>query len=93
VTAERSADFSLVQGAYKLAGLNLDVPLVNNIELVGRYDTKRGSPPGINTDRYTVGYVYYFSNTLLFEGDYEFFNSNDPKENHNLFVFQLSYGF
>ncbi|HWX22636.1 MAG TPA: hypothetical protein VN578_22260 [Candidatus Binatia bacterium] len=32
-------------------------------------------------------------NTLLFEGDYEFHHSNDPQENHNLFVFQLSYGF
>lgn len=82
-----------VQGAYKLAGLNLDVPFVNNIELVGRYDAKRDSSTGINTDRYTLGYVYYFSNTLLFEGDYEFHSSNDPEENHNLFVFQLSYGF
>lgn len=82
-----------VQGAYKLAGLNLDLPLVNNLELVGRYDTKHDSSKGINTDRYTVGYVYYFSNTLLFEGDYEFHHSNDLNENHNLFVFQLSYGF
>jgi len=59
-----------VQAGYKLAGLNLDVPFLNNIELVARYDTKRDSSKGINTDRYTVGYVYYFSNTLLFEGDY-----------------------
>jgi len=82
-----------IQGGYKLAGLNLDVPCLSNIELVGRYDTKRDSSTGINTDRYTVGYVYYFSNTLLFEGDYEFHHSNDLQENHNLFVFQLSYGF
>lgn len=82
-----------VQGGYKLTGLNLDVPFLNNIELVGRYDTKRDSSKGINTDRYSVGYVYYFSNTLLFEGDYEFHHSNDVDENHNLFVFQLSYGF
>jgi hypothetical protein len=82
-----------VQGAYKLAGLNLDVPLINNLELVGRYDAKRDSAQGIDTDRYTIGYVYYFSNTLLFEGDYEFHHSNDADENHNLFVFQLSYGF
>jgi hypothetical protein len=40
-----------------------------------------------------LGYVYYFSNTLLFEGDYELHHSNDPDEDHNLFVFQLSYGF
>jgi hypothetical protein len=82
-----------VQGGYKLAGLSLNVPFVNNIELVGRYDTKHNSSTGINTDRYTIGYVYYFSNTLLFEGDYEFHHSNDPGENHNLYVFQVSYGF
>jgi hypothetical protein len=40
-----------------------------------------------------VGYVYYFSNTLLFEGDYEFVNSNDPTQNNNRFVFQVGYGF
>lgn len=82
-----------VQGAYKLAGLNLDTPFVNNLELVARYDAKRDSSHGINTDRYTFGYVYYLSNTLLFEGDYEFHHSTDPIENHNVFVFQLSYGF
>jgi hypothetical protein len=82
-----------VQGGFRLAGLNLDVPFLNNLELVGRYDTKHDSAMSIHTDRYTLGYVYYFSNTLLFEGDYEFWHSNDPEENHNLFVFQLSYGF
>ena len=82
-----------VQGAYKLAGLNLDLPVMNNLELVARYDTKRDNSKGIHTGRYTLGYVYYFSNTLLFEGDYEFHSSTDPDENHNLFVFQLSYGF
>jgi hypothetical protein len=82
-----------VQGSYRLAGLNLDSPFFNNLELVGRYDAIRDTTFGINTDRYTLGYVYYFSNTLLFEGDYEFRHSNDPDEDHNLFVFQLSYGF
>jgi hypothetical protein len=82
-----------IQGSYKLAGLNFDVPFLNNLELVGRYDTKHDSSTSINTDRYTLGYVYYFSNTLLFEGDYEFRHSNNPDENNNLFVFQLSYGF
>jgi len=28
-----------VQGGYKLTGLNIDCPVVNNTELVGRYDT------------------------------------------------------
>ncbi len=82
-----------VQGSYRLAGLNLDMPVINNLELVARYDTKRDDAGNIKTDRYTLGYVYYFSNTLLFEGDYEFRHSDDPGENHNLFVFQLSYGF
>ncbi len=82
-----------VQGSYRLAGLNLDVPFFNNLELVARYDAKRDSASDIRTDRYTVGYVYYFTNTLLFEGDYEFHHSNDRDEDRNLFVFQLSYGF
>jgi hypothetical protein len=81
-----------VQAAYKLAGLNLELPLINDVELVGRFDTSRDGL-GTKTDRYTVGYVYYFSNTLLFEGDYEFLSSNDPDQDHNRFVFQVSYGF
>lgn len=81
-----------IQGAYKLAGLNLEVPLVHNIELVGRYDATRD---GVSTksDRFTLGYVYYLTNTLLFEGDYEWLESNDPSIDHNRFVFQVSYGF
>ena len=67
-------------------------PLMNNVELVLRYDTARDGL-GTKVDRWTVGYVYYFSNSLLFEGDYEFVNSNDPAQNHNMFVFQLGYGF
>lgn len=82
-----------LQAGYRLAGLNLELPIVNSVELIGRYDAKRDSNAMINTDRYTAGFVYYFSNTLLFEGDYEFHSSNDPGENHDLFVFQLSYGF
>lgn len=81
-----------LQAGYKLNGLGLDLPLINNVELMGRYDTINDGV-SIKTDRYTLGYVYYFSNTLLFEGDYEFRNSNDPSANHNALVFQLSYGF
>jgi hypothetical protein len=99
-TWQETADFGTIyprgwwaQAGYKLAGLNLDAPFINNLELVGRYDAKRNATQGISTDRYTLGYVYYFSNTLLFEGDYEFHSSNDPAENHNLWVFQISYGF
>lgn len=81
-----------IQASYKLAGLNLDLPIINNLELVGRYDISRDNL-GTKTDRYTVGYAYYFTNTLLFEGDYEFISSNDPTLDHNRLVFQVSYGF
>ena len=81
-----------IQASYKLAGLNLELPLVNNLELVGRYDTFNDAV-GTHADRYTLGYVYYFSNTLLFEGDYEFRNSNNSDLAHNTLLFQVSYGF
>ena len=81
-----------IQAGYKLSGLDLEWPLVNNIELVGRYDTIRDGI-GTTVNRYTVGYVYYFSNTLLFQGDYEWLNSNDPTQANNLLVFQVAYGF
>jgi len=81
-----------VQASYKLAGLNLELPLINNVEVVGRYDNLHDGL-GIHADRYTLGYVYYFSNTLLFEGDYEFRSSNSDDLKHNNFVFQVSYGF
>lgn len=77
------------QAAYKFAGLDLDLPVINDVELVGRYDTLSDGL-GTKTDRCTLGYVYYLSNTLLFEGDYEWLHGNDA---HNGFVFQLSYGF
>ena len=82
-----------VQAGYKLAGLNLEIPHINNVELVGRYDNANDAQ-GTKTDRYTLGYVYYLSNTLLFEGDYEFLHSRGPNAlPSNVFVFQLSYGF
>ncbi len=82
-----------IQPSYKLAGLNLSWPLINNVELLGRYDVSHDGL-GTNKRRETVGYVYYLSNTLLFEGDYEFFhgNSTDPNEKDRVLL-QLSYGF
>ena len=93
-----SDDFGMVhpegwwlQTGYKLAGLNQEWPLINNVELVGRYDVSHDGL-GTQTRRFTVGYIYYFSNTLLFEGDYEFLHSNDPTQ-RDQFLLQLSYGF
>ncbi len=83
-----------VQGGFKLASLNLDLPVINinNLELVGRYDDFRDGL-GTRAERYTAGYVYYFTSSLLFEGDYEFASSNSNDLNHNRLVFQVSYGF
>jgi hypothetical protein len=80
-----------VQPSYKLAGLNLNWPIINNLELVNRYD-RINDGLGTHSERYTLGYIYYLSNTLLFEGDYEFVHSTDPTLKNQL-LFQLSYGF
>ena len=80
-----------LQAGYKLAGLNMDWPVINNLELVNRYDTIHDGL-GTQTHRYTLGYIYYLSNTLLFEGDYEFLHSTDSTQKNQL-VLQLSYGF
>ena len=62
------------------------------MELVGRYDYVRDGHAEFKTRRYTAGFIYYITNTLLFEGDYEFLNSNDPTQ-ADQFIFQLSLGF
>jgi len=97
---EVSPHGSWIQAGYKLAGLGLEMPYINNVELVGRYDNENddglfgGGAGGTKTDRYTAGCVYYFSNTLLFEGDYEWMRSHGPSAlPPNAFVLQLSYGF
>jgi hypothetical protein len=40
-----------------------------------------------------VGFIYYFTSALLFEGDYEFYESNDPGQFSNQLILQLSLGF
>jgi hypothetical protein len=89
-----------LQAGYKLAGLGLELPYINNFELLGRYDRVNddglygGGAGTTKTDRYTAGLVYYFSNTLLFEADYEWLRSHGPAAlPPNSFVLQLSYGF
>ena len=80
------------QAGYKLAGLNLDMPVINDIELMARYD-KESDGLGTSIQRYTAGYIYYLTNTLLFEGDYEWLHSNDSAVPANQLILQLSYGF
>jgi hypothetical protein len=80
------------QAGYKLAGLNLDMPVINDTELMARYD-KESDGLGTHIQRYTAGYVYYLTNTLLFEGDYEWLHSNDSGVPANQLILQLSYGF
>ena len=80
-----------MQAGYKLAGLNLELPIINDMEIVGRYDSLHDGL-GTRTQRYTAGYIYYITNTLLFEGDYEFLHSTDPTQVNQL-ILQLSYGF
>jgi hypothetical protein len=81
-----------VQAGYKMAGLNLELPGFNNLELVGRYDSLVDGL-GTSTRRYTLGYIYYLTSALLFEGDYEFINSNDPTQPSTQLILQISYGF
>ena len=50
---------------------------MNDIELVSRYDAMNDGQ-GTKTDRVTLGFVYYITNTLLFEGDYEWLYSRGP---------------
>ncbi|HWB59227.1 MAG TPA: porin, partial [Chthoniobacteraceae bacterium] len=82
-----------IQGGYKLAGLNLEMPYINNVELVSRYDTLDDGL-GTKTQRATAGFIYYFTDTLLLEGDYEWLHSRGPNAMPDSgFVLQLSYGF
>jgi len=81
-----------LQAGYKMAGLKQEIPFLRKLELMGRYDRAKDGLAA-RTERFTLGYVYYITNTLLFEGDYEFLRSTDPDQRHNELLFQLSYGF
>ncbi len=81
-----------VQAGYKLLGLNLN-PYLNKLELVGRYDTVNDGL-GSRKDRGTFGAVYYVTNTLWLEGDYEFTSNHGPNPlPDDSLLFQISYGF
>jgi hypothetical protein len=81
-----------VQVGYKLGGLELDLPMINSLELVYRYDQVNDGL-GTVTDRNSLGCVYYITNTFQFEGDYEFVRSTDSTQAKNQLIVQLSYGF
>ena len=81
-----------VQAAYKLAGLDLDLPMVNSVELVGRYDQKDDGF-GPKTKRTTAGVVYHFTATLQGQGAYEFVRADNPDDDHNQWILQLAFGF
>jgi len=84
-----------VQTSYKLAGFDFDAPIVNDLELVERYDYANNAM-GSTTDRFTTGAIYYITNTLLLEGDYEWFMNHGLNANGypvSQFIVQLSYGF
>jgi hypothetical protein len=85
------------QAAYKLAGLNLEWPLINNFEAVFRYGGEQLPDGHIN--EYDLGLIYHVSNTLLLKGAYSFMDGNafnqDTGNNRwpNMFTFQVAYGF
>jgi hypothetical protein len=81
-----------VQAGYKLLGLNLN-PYLNKLELIGRYD-RVDDGLGSRKDRGTFGAVYYVTNTLWLEGDYEFTSNRGPNPlPDDSLLFQISYGF
>ena len=86
------------QAAYKLAGLNLDLPVVNSLEAVVRYGGEQLENNG-SIREYDLGLTYYVSNTLLVKGSYSFmsgdaYNAETGDRNWpNVFSFQVAYGF
>jgi hypothetical protein len=82
-----------IQGGYKLSGLKLNVPYLDKLELVGRFDRVRDGL-GSRTNRGSVGGVYYLTNTLWLEADYEFTHNHGPNPlPDDALLFQVSYGF
>ena len=91
-----------VQLAYKLAGLQLDLPIINDCEVVGRYDylntdgevtTARTLNQNGRANGYAIGMDYFLTNTLIVKAAYEFIDSNVPDNSNNLMTLQMTYGF
>lgn len=81
------------QVAYKLAGLQLELPMINNCEALFRWSYLDTDMAGTRTHGYALGLNYYLSNTLLVKGAYEFITSNEASEENNRLTFQIAYGF
>lgn len=89
------------QAAYKLAGLNLDWPMINNVEAVFRVGGEHQQGGYVN--EYDLGLNYHITNTLIVKGAYSVFQSNlhsfvnadgDTLDlNKNEFTLQAVYGF
>jgi hypothetical protein len=90
-----------VQAAYKLAGLNLEWPMINNVEAVFRVGEEHQQ--GGHVYEYDLGLNYHITNTLIVKGAYSFFQSNlhnfvnpdgDTLDlNRNALTLQAVYGF
>jgi len=86
-----------LQAAYKLAGLDREWPLINNLEAVFRYGGE--SLPDGHINQYDIGFIYHVSNTLLLKGAYSILDGNaynaDSENNRwpNMFTFQVAHGF
>jgi hypothetical protein len=89
------------QAAYKLAGLNLEWPMINSVEAVFRVGEEHQQ--GGHVYEYDLGLNYHVTNTLIVKGAYSFFQSNlhnfvnpdgDTLDlNKNAFTLQAVYGF
>jgi hypothetical protein len=89
------------QAAYKLAGLDLEWPMINNVEAVFRVGEEHQQ--GGHVYEYDLGLNYHITNTLIVKGAYSFFVSNlhsfvnpdgDTVDlNRNMFTLQAAYGF
>jgi hypothetical protein len=89
------------QAAYKLAGLDLEWPMINSVEAVFRVGEEHQQ--GGHVYEYDLGLNYHITNTLIVKGAYSFFVSNlhsfvNPDGdtlnlNRNAFTLQAVYGF
>lgn len=80
-TFDNSRNGAYVQLAYRPA--KLESKLLQNLEVVGRYDRldlPSGAPVATDTDRGTVGLNYWFTPSIVFKTAYQFGTRSDPTE-------------